>query len=256
MVENRAMLKPSNDRKVSTLIRITSKGEQKPRHSNAFGLPAGITCPGKTPFCESCYAGQTEAMWGGVRRAMQHNYDTLLACHDSVVGMTTALDYVVAVAYDQGSRVYRIHWDGDFFSYNYALAWGNVIAAYPDVQFYAYTRSFEFVPALQGHSNLECYLSVDEYNLDAARECLATYPWLHVAACADTQDDAAVLIDSLGRGRAPACPENVKRLPLVVAMDGRRSTPLVEGVDAQGACAACMMCPAGRADVRFAIKKR
>lgn len=255
-------LKPSNDRKVSTLVRITPSGEQKPSHPNAFGLPAGITCPGRTPFCDSCYAVGIERFRHDTARLVHHNLEILLACGDNVHAMVNALDGVVSQSYTRGSRVYRIHWDGDFYSLPYAQAWATVVRAYPDVQFYVYTRSFDtltldVLPALVGIANLSVYLSVDEYNLAAAHDALERYVGeLHVAACAETQEQAQLLIEKLERRKAPACPENVKRLPLVVAMDGRRSTPLTPGMEAQGACAACRMCVDGVADVRFAIAKR
>ena len=42
----------------------------------------------------------------------------------------------------QGRAVLRIHESGDFFSVGYIRMWARVIASFPEVQFYAYTRSW------------------------------------------------------------------------------------------------------------------
>jgi hypothetical protein len=252
-------LRRSADRKVSPVIR-RQKSKDAPRSLNTFGLPAGDSCPGKTPFCEGCYAASLERIYTSTARLLRANYDALLALGDDVDGMAAMLgamvdDWAAENAKVAGAPVFRIHWDGDFYSLPYAQAWRRVVLAHPEVQFWAYTRTFDAVPVLAGIGNLALYLSVDAYNVDDAASWLALYPSVLAAWCAETQADAAVLAEKCSRKPAP-CPENVGKLPLVVAASGRRCEAVNVGDDAQGACVACGLCVYGRRDVAFATRKR
>jgi hypothetical protein len=254
----------SGDRKVTPLVRRqTSKDAVLVR--NSFGLPGGESCPGKTPFCDGCYAIQTEKVFPSASRLVQRNYAALLAHGDDVDALAAELGAMVAeyaAEFDKylakgrvapEDNIFRIHWDGDFYSLPYAQAWAKVIAMFPQIQFWAYTRSFDFVPALVNIPNLTLYLSVDQYNALHAKVLLDLYPSVREAACATTQAEAqAVSVRKSG----VACPENVKRIPLVVASSGKRTEAVTVGDDAQGACSACMLCVNGTRDVRFAVKHK
>lgn len=152
-----------------------------------------------------------------------------------------------------GEPIFRIHWDGDFYSLAYARAWAIVIAENPDIRFWAYTRSFRgrvnVVPTLASLENLTLYLSVDRDNAGAARTILRGYPNARAATLTDTATDGATMLADLGRAYAPACPENTRRIPLVLAGRGPNG-------NGAGACAACGLCIRGTRDVRFAIAKR
>ena len=41
----------------------------------------------------------------------------------------------------EADKLFRIHWDGDFFSDLYAAAWKETILANPDVQFWVDRKS-------------------------------------------------------------------------------------------------------------------
>jgi hypothetical protein len=252
----------SGDRKVAPTIRVKKNNEGDIKVKNSFGLPAGWSCPGATTFCEGCYALSSEKRYPGVRRLVDHNLAELQAA-GTVEAMATLLDDMIQEFRKQADKhearkVFRIHWDGDFYSEDYAQAWAVVIARNPDVRFWAYTRSFtdevNVVPILAGLRNLTLYLSVDEYNQDVAVRVALRYPQVLVAACDETQEDAAGILQAMDRGRAPKCPENVRKIPLMLPLD-RRGTVSV-GDQAQGACVACGLCIDGKADVRFATKKR
>lgn len=215
---------------------------------NSFGLPAGDTCPGRTPFCDSCYAADNERMMG-VGEAVAHNYE-LLQRAGTVEAMFDLIEEAVGCYHGEAERlklpapdrIFRIHWDGDFFSVDYARAWAQAILRFPDVRFWAYTRSFtdpvNVVPVLAGLPNLALYLSVDEHNAADAAPVLAAHPAVRVAACADDYRTGREVAGPLASGRkAVVCPENAERLPLMEK--GR------------GACVVCQLCPQGRRDIIF-----
>ena len=249
----------STIRKVSPEVRV--RRDKEDAYPNAFGLPAGpaFSCPGATAFCAGCYAAANETQYPSVARKMRANWDALRACGDVHGALVNALDAMLAPWYVNTVKrglplTFRIHWDGDFYSAAYARAWGDICRAYPDVTFWAYTRSTFAVAHLVDVPNLALYASVDAENAETWRPLLAQYPRLHVAACGRTFEDGAALLAQLGRGRAPVCPEGVT-LPLVVAQNGRRSVKVLPGETGQGACNACGYCLVGRGDIRFATHK-
>lgn len=225
-------------------------GRWIPTIPNSFGLPAGDSCPGRTPFCKSCYAvisEQAERVGDAVRRNLE-----LLQEAGTVHAMTELLGEMMSRYLEVADRkkiaakdrIFRIHWDGDFFSIDYAKAWVRVIRATPQVQFWAYTRSFvhpvNVVPVLEGVDNLELYLSADEWNIEYARSVVDEFPSVHLAICtADYRTGRALA----GDRKAIVCPENAERMPLM-SKDGR------------GACVDCRLCVVGRADVLFSTSHR
>lgn len=261
-----ATLKLSSDRKVSPLIRRQSS-KDSPVIPNAFGLPAGTTCPGRTEFCRKCYAENLERAYTSTRNLLAANLAALQAAA-TVDGMAALLSDMVrqyVATFDkqlangrvtESHRVFRIHWDGDYYSAEYAAAWAAVMHEFPTVKFWSYTRSLEYVHALADIPNHALYVSVDEYNSAAAAVVLAAHPNVHAAYCATTHAQAAELAAVVGRGRPAVCPENVGRLPLVVATSGRRTDTVATGDDGRGACVTCTLCIHGKRDVTFATSGR
>lgn len=243
-------LKLSHDRKVSPsgwLQKAHGKYGDRwvPDIPNSFGLPSGLSCPGLTPFCESCYANNTENYSPGVRDLVMHNYNLLKDA--SVQRMVELLDEAIGrflrVCESKNiatkDRLFRIHWDGDFFSEDYALAWAVVMRKYSHVSFWTYTRSFtepvNVVPLLAQVPNLALYLSADQYNVERAREVVAEFPKVLLAFCAE---DYASGRDMAEARKVLVCPENSGRMPLV-SDTGR------------GACVDCRLCPDAKRDVIF-----
>lgn len=259
-------LRLSADRKVSPVVRVQAS-KQAPLLFNSFGLPAGVSCPGRTAFCDGCYAERTERVFTSSGRLVAANFERLSACGDDIGAMVDLLtvtvnEFVVQLGKLERAgratpedRIFRIHWDGDFYSEAYTIAWRRVVEAFPDVQFWCYTRSFGWAWHLVGLPNLAVYLSVDVHNVGWAVEVLAEHPSLLVAVCADTQADARVIADKLDR-RAVPCPENVGRIPRVMHASGRRSMTPEVGTDGKGACASCRLCVDGVRDVAFAVRGR
>lgn len=262
------VLRLSSDRKVSPLVR-RQKSKDAAQVPNSFGLPAGASCPGRTSFCDGCYAENLERAWSTVSRLLEGNLAALLTAGDDVDRLAEMLRTLIGDFRSEVTKrarlskvdaetllTFRIHWDGDFYSEPYAAAWAVVIAENPDIRFWAYTRSIHagcnVVPILAGLENLALYISTDAENAGRAAEVLAEHPDVQVAACGETWADTEEILATVDR-TAPKCPELTGRLPLVVAADGRRSTPLNVGENGRGACDACGLCINGRAGVRFAI---
>lgn len=242
------MLKRSSDRKVAN----TPTNKIK----NAFGLPAGqaYSCPGATTVCESvCYAGNVkgiEKRFPNVHKTMIHNWNLLKdASFSQMVVMLNSMIVEFEKECDKkgAEKAFRIHWDGDFFSRQYASAWAYVVRLHPETTFWVYTRSFtdklNVVDLIADIPNLAVYLSVDSVNAEWAPEIIAEYPGIKIAALSDTMVNAGEVITEIRGGNRPGakCPELIGAIPLI-SLKG-------------GACFACQLCPQGKADIRFASTK-
>jgi hypothetical protein len=187
-----------------------------------------------------------------VTRVLISNFEQLLSA-DYLTGQP-GMEYLIRDMLEAFSRecekkdapkLFRIHWDGDFFSESYARAWAYAIRYHSDIQFWAYTRSFteelNVVPILAGIPNLTLYLSADPINIERANKVSGEHAGIFIATVADTFAEARdTLIDS--ERKSYACPENGKRLPLI---------------DPKGsACVRCGICIEGRGDVLFSVKKK
>ena len=261
------VLRRSADRKVTNAV---SPNGKTAKVANSFGLPSGkpFSCPGATSVCEKvCYAGKLEKIYSGVRNVLMSNWDAVKdASLDDMVSMLQAMidDFRADCIKEDArrakkgdgpvQRAFRIHWDGDFFSVNYAAAWAWVIAGNRDIHFWVYTRSFtgpvDVLPVFGGmadRSNLSLYLSVDTANRADAIRARVAYPWVKVAWLDETFADGRANMPAFtGENGKPAksypCPENGGRIALI---------------DEKGsACIKCGICPKGRGDVLFSIRKR
>lgn len=240
------MLKLSNDRKVSPLSRWKESAKRwEPVVPNSLGLSAGKagSCPGETPFCKGCYAARTEKVFTSAGRLVAHNLETLQSTdmQGMVDLLADAVERFLAKAVKHGADpVFRIHWDGDLFSLDYARAWARVIRRFRGVQFWLYTRSFDMVEPFQGIGNVAVYLSVDEHNIKQAAATYLLNNWVHLAFCADTWEGTEELAEAFPVmvRKGPRCPELTGKLPMV-------------GADGKGACVSCGLCVFGRNNVRF-----
>jgi len=250
------MLKRSADRKVTNQV---SPNGKTAKIKNSFGLPSGtaFSCPGATSVCASvCYAGKLEKIYTGVKDILLHNWNALAGL--SKTDIFWLLDEMVQEfksdcdKSDKKSakpvpRDFRIHWDGDFYSTDYATAWAEVIVCNPDVNFWVYTRSFtdalNVLPVFDSidRTNLSLYLSVDSVNLSAAKIARKDFPWVKWAYLAETFADGKRDIADISTKLYP-CPENGGRIELINTKGS--------------ACIRCGICVKGRGDVLFASRKR
>lgn len=234
------MLRLSKDRKVSN---ITTKSGNAVG-TNSFGLPAGVSCPGATSFCDSiCYAKKLERIpyLKSVRDILKDNMTTLIYADylDGIPGMVKELSGMVQVFYDQAvkrnaPKLFRIHWDGDFFSNDYAKAWAEVVRSFPDVQFWVYIRSFNVLPFITGIDNLSVYISADPINISVAKKLSKLYD-VPIAYVDNTFDAGRDKLE----GKTYVCPENKGTLPLITKKGS--------------ACARCGVCVYERGNVLFSV---
>ena len=237
-------LKRSMDRKVTNAV---SKNGKTPTIANTFGLPAGkaFSCPGATNTCESvCYAGKLERVYKGVRQVLIHNWELLKdANYDEMVRLLNEMIVEFKLDCDKrnAEKLFRIHWDGDFFNDTYTLAWKTIITKHDDIQFWVYTRVATAAETLKGIDNLSLYYSTDKDNKEIAIN-LNKNSGIRLAYLADTfaigQADLKEMIGKVGA----KCPENKKAIPLI---------------DKEGsACVKCSLCVYNKADIVFSAKKK
>lgn len=237
-------LKRSNDRKVANSV---SPNGKTPNIANTFGLPAGkaYSCPGATSVCESvCYAGKLEKVYKGVKATLLHNWDLLK--NADIETMVSLIDeMIVDFKKDCDKRgadkLFRIHWDGDFFSDTYAYAWKNVINKHEDVQFWVYTRVSSVVPILKNISNLSLYFSTDSENKEIAKSLHSLHK-VRLAYLDKTFLAAESTMKELIGKVGAKCPENNKQIPLISKTGS--------------ACVTCGLCVYGKADIRFSASKK
>ena len=233
----------SKDRKVTNAV---SPNGKTPTIANTFGLPAGsdYSCPNQTPTCSKvCYAGKLERIYKGVRNVLLSNWEQLKdATKDEMIILLDEMivDFKKDCDKRNADKLFRIHWDGDFFNDTYAYAWKEVIEKHNDVQFWVYTRVPTAAIILNKIDNLSLYFSTDKDNTDHAKNLSVL--GIRLAYLADTfamgQADMKAMIGKVG-GK---CPENAKRIPLI-STNG-------------SACVSCGLCVYSKADIVFSSSKK
>lgn len=131
---------------------IFSVGQNKKlaRDVAVFNLLPYHTCPFRTRFCDGitvehngkkykfgCYARRGRAIYSNTIQHRKQN--TELAKSDKFVEV---IKKELTKLYDLSIRKVRIHEAGDFFSQEYIDKWGEIVKAFPDITFLAYTRCF------------------------------------------------------------------------------------------------------------------
>jgi hypothetical protein len=234
----------SKDRKVTNAV---SPNGKSPTIANTFGLPSGkaFSCPGATSVCEKiCYAGKLEKIYKGVKDVLLTNWDLLRNADQLEM---EALLFQMIDEFDKdcnkrnAEKLFRIHWDGDFFNETYTHAWKNVILAFPSIQFWVYTRSDFAVPILSDVSNLSLYFSTDDDNWQLASE-LKKANGVKLAYLAQNFAMGKERMLSITPKSAIPCPENAKKLPLIS--------------DKGSACVTCGQCVFARNDILFSASKK
>ena len=237
-------LKRSNDRKVTNLV--TKNGKQS-AIANTFGLPAGkaYSCPGATSVCESvCYAGKLEKLFPTVKKNLLHNWDLLRNANTDT--MLTLLDEMIVDFVNDcnkkdAPKLFRIHWDGDFFNDTYTNAWKTVITNHPEIQFWVYTRVRSAALILNGIDNLSLYYSTDSENKTIGID-LKVNNGIRLAYLAKNFAIGQADMKELTNKPGAKCPENLKAIPLIS--------------NAGSACVSCGLCVYSKADIVFSATKK
>jgi hypothetical protein len=239
-------LATSKDRKVANVV--TANGKQA-AISNTMGLANGkaFSCVGATAYCEKiCYAGKLENLFKGVGAQMLANWNALKDA--TLAEMLYMLDGIITKFIAESKRhnaemIYRIHWDGDFFSPAYVDAWEAIIREYSMVQFWVYTRNAS--AAVQLHkanlSNLSLYFSADPNNERIAHMLYLTYG-IRPAAVAETFADSQAMVERITGRVGAKCPEQTGQIDLISS----------EG----SACSICRLCVDNKANISFSRSKK
>lgn len=236
-------LKRSADRKVTNLV---SPDGERAKIANTFGLPAGrqFSCPGATSVCEKvCYAVKLEKIYKGLAGVLLHNWNLLNgADHATMVNLLGGMidEFRTDCEKKNAEKLFRIHWDGDFFSDEYADAWRVVIDKNPDITFWAYTRTDSAVSILKDIENLALYFSTDSENMPVAVRLAKL--GVKLAYLSDTFEQGLSTLRNISSDRSVKCPENAKKIPLIS----------VKG----SACVSCSLCVHGKANVVFSSSKK
>ena len=236
-------LKRSNDRKVTNAV---SPNGKTPTIANTFGLPAGknYSCPGETSICSKvCYAGKLEKIYKGVKATLIHNWDLLSnATYEEMIVLLDQMIVEFKKDCDKRSaeKLFRIHWDGDFFNDTYTLAWKTVIEKHSDVQFWVYTRVASAARILKDVKNLGLYYSTDSDNKDIAQVLSGEgikLAYLSTTFALGRED----MLNLIGKS-AVKCPENNKKIPLISKQGS--------------ACVTCGQCVFERNNILFSSSKK
>ena len=237
-------LKRSNDRKVANAV---SKNGKTPTIANTFGLPSGkaYSCPGETAVCSKvCYAGKLEKIYKGVRDNLLHNWNLLKdASYEEMYYLIEEMikEFIADCDKKDAPKLFRIHWDGDFFNDEYARAWKHVILNNPDVQFWVYTRVKSAALILKGMDNLSLYYSADSENIKTAVDLKLNHGVRMAYLAQNFATGQADVKEMIGRPAAK-CPENNKQIPLISTKGS--------------ACVSCSLCVYSKSDILFSASKK
>ena len=223
------------------MLTHNSKTRFSRNHKNTFGLAYGLpvnggSCPKATTgkggclevrashYVPTCYMSKIVSRYPAVALSLDFNSMMLQnASKDEMIDILTNTMNTFVDSCNEDEMYFKIHYSGDIFSAEYAAAWNEVIQEFPEVYFWTYTRSFEFVPALLGGGNLSIYLSCDPVNF---KEAVATY---------DKYKAACNTLALAYMGDNPPQPELYRWV----------FCPEVTGIlkqGAKGACARCRLC--------------
>jgi len=237
-------LKRSFDRKVANLV--TKNGKQA-AIANTFGLPAGkaFSCPGATSVCESvCYAGKLEKLFKGVKTNLLHNWELLKdADQKTMEKLLSAMidEFVIDCNKKNAPKLFRIHWDGDFFNDTYTNAWKNIIFNNTDIKFWVYTRVHSAAVMLKGIPNLSLYYSTDSENKEIGVSLKKDHG-VRLAYLAKNFAIGQADMKELFNRPGAKCPENLKSIPLIS--------------NAGSACVSCGLCVYSKSDIVFSSSKK
>jgi hypothetical protein len=141
--------------------------------------------------------------------------------------------------YPSVDKIFRIHWDGDFFSDEYTTAWATVIQRHPSIQFWVYTRVESSARILQGIDNLSLYYSTDRDNESIGISLRAI--GIKLAYLEDTFETGGIRLKVITGKVGAKCPENMGVIPLISTIGS--------------ACGVCRLCVDNKTDIRFSISK-
>lgn len=245
-------LKPSCDSKVR--FRKTQK--------NTFGLLPGITgtCPkatvgpggcshiAKGRKIPTCYVFRLMSCYKGVKPVLSHNTHLIKTADHKTKVQLLKKEFqrfkTAELKQKEPKLHYRIHWSGDVYDMNYAKALSEAMNAFPDIEFWNYTRTFDVATYLADNTpNLVQYLSLDPVNFEEGLQVFLDWmksdpPHSNLTICyMNKTDDFNERLESL-KEKHPEWSNYSPRL---------MGCPVDEGIiPIEGGCGVCRMCLIGR----------
>lgn len=153
---------------------------------NAFSLVQVADCPGATAICKKdCYVNRLEEAEPEVHAKYRHNSSEIRKMLDGGLGHRIDVAEVFASWIKVNARHgFRWHVSGDVFSGEYAAFIAHVCTRAPEVPFWLYTRTFNFLTPLVlvtfGSGNLVVNLSADADNYAEAMAVSKFYRGLRI----------------------------------------------------------------------------
>lgn len=136
------------------------EGNEKLGEIFTFSLPSKITCPGSSKWCrEKCYGKRYERR----RLKCRNAYDRNLALSKTPEKFSGLMIGVIPRIITS----FRIHVSGDFYSIEYIESWIKICSSFSNIQFWAYTRSWNVrtliasLEKLRNLSNVQLFASTD-----------------------------------------------------------------------------------------------
>lgn len=133
-----------------------------------WNLPAVASCPGASAWCKrACYNADPRTDKFPIEEWLQ-NWCWAVYAPDQLQRRISS-----QLREASGKTAVRIHSSGDFFSVSYIEFWKRIVEIFPDVDFWAYTRSWavkELLPALdelRSNNNCQLFASVDSSQSEA-----------------------------------------------------------------------------------------
>jgi hypothetical protein len=134
---------------------LTQNSDLKRTGIYSWTLPAHVqklasgeffnTCPNAGVCAAFCYAKSGTYQFKNVKAA--HMEKLMLALHNLELFKELMIEELKKKKYR--NRFIRIHDAGDFFSKEYAEAWCEIAQAYPEVNFYSYTKEVSLMKQLK-----------------------------------------------------------------------------------------------------------
>lgn len=170
-----------------------------------WNLPMVITCPGASAWClENCYNGDDRMDIYPVDKWCEN----LWWINNKPEELKSRICLQLSDCQKKHKNIaVRLHSSGDFFSVEYIQFWRSIITAYPEVAFWAYTRSWrvsKLMTELQKLSdcpNFNLYYSYDKTMTDAV-------PKHKKAFVVENEEVLNTCIDN----QAVSCPEQHNRV--------------------------------------------
>lgn len=116
-------------------IKILQKGNAKLKNMLVYSHSPIKGCLDCESCASSCYAVKSYRQYPNVKTAWDRN---LKLVRDD---LTTFKVSIVNQLLKTKEKVVRIHASGDFISQDYIDAWREIAEAFPEIKFYAYTKS-------------------------------------------------------------------------------------------------------------------